>query len=188
MKCFVLQVISIGLLTANTCVASRTLSYQTTVLDVIDGNTIVISNKVFKHGIELKSEGNVILDGVVAPKVEQSGGKEAKHFLERLLKGASVSIIELTDQGRSRGAWVYVGPEKECVNLRLVEEGHAWLVEPQAHFAVSMGMPKNAYSKMQDAFNRAKEQRKGIWARENPVPPWKWIKSHSNEEEAQPEK
>lgn len=188
MKRFVLQVIGFGLLMVNTCWATKTLSYQTSVLDVIDGDTIVISNKVFKHGIQLRSEGNVELDGVAAPGVEQTGGKEAKAFLEKLVKGKSVNIVELTDQDRSRGAWVFVGPDETCVNLRLVEEGHAWLVEARAQFAVSMGKPKEAYGKLKNAFQKAKENKKGIWAAENPIPPWEWIKNHPMKEGAPPEK
>ncbi len=188
MKGFAIRSISVGLLWASTCMASRTLSYKTTVLDVIDGNTIVISNKVFQHGIELKAEDNVVLDGVASPKLEQTGGKEAKHFLEGLVKGKVVTIIELTDQGRSYGAWVFVGPDEECVNLRLVEEGHAWVVEPRAQFAVSMGKPKKAYARLDKARNQAEEQKKGIWASEDPVPPWEWIKNESREKETKPQK
>jgi endonuclease YncB( thermonuclease family) len=186
MKCIVLQVMSFGMLIVNTCWATSTLNYQTTVLDVIDGNTIVISNKVFKHGIQRRSDSNVELDGIATPRIEQLGGKEAKAFLERLVKGKSVNIIELTDQDRSRGAWVFVGPDEVCVNLRLVEEGHAWLVDPRAHYAVSMGKPKEAYGKLKTAFQKAKEKKRGIWADDNPVPPWEWIKNHPKKDEAQP--
>ncbi len=184
MKCIVLQVMSVGMLIVNTCGATRTLSYQTTVLDVIDGNTIVISNKVFKHGIHLRSDGNVELDGIATPRIEQLGGKEAKAFLTKLVKGKRVNIVEQTDRDQSRGAWVFVGLDDECVNLRLVEEGHAWLVDPRARFAVSMGKPKEAYSKLKTAFQKAKEQKRGIWTGDNPIPPWEWIKIHPKKDEA----
>jgi len=167
------------------CFATVTQNYHSRVVGVADGNTLVVSNKVLRGNITLLGESMVILDGVRTPNLDQPGGVEARSFLEGLVKGKEIFVVELTDMGKSRGAWVFIG-DSECVNCRLVEEGHAWLVQPQAHFAVSLGKPKDAFVKLKTAFQKAKEQKKGIWATENPIPPWEWIKNHPKKAEAQP--
>lgn len=82
------------------------------------------------------------------------------------------------------GAWAFVGEEKKSVNVLLIEEGKAWAIEPRF---TSDPKARQEYMKMKDAFQKAKEQKKGIWATENPVPPWEWIKNHPKKAEAQPE-
>lgn len=168
------------------CLATVTQSYQSTVVRVADGNTLIVSNKVLRGNITMTGEATIILDGIRAPHLDQPKGAAAKTFLQELVKGREVFVVEYTDMGKSRGAWVYIG-DSECVNLLLAEEGYAWSIPARAHFAVSIGKPKESYRKMKAAFQKAKEQKKGIWADDNPIPPWEWIKNHPKKEEAQPE-
>jgi len=83
--------------------ATKRMEYQTTVVDVLDGKSIVISNKVFVTGFEILSNEKIELDGVDSPDLDQPRGKEAHEFLKNAVKGQRVKIIELTDGGRSQG-------------------------------------------------------------------------------------
>ncbi len=163
------------------CFATVTQNYHSRVVRVDDGNTLVVSNKVLRGSITLLGESMVILDGVRAPNLDQPGGAEARAFLEGLVKGKEIFVVELTDMGKSRGAWVFIN-DGECINLHLVEEGHAWLINPRSHFAVSFGKPKEAYGKLTNAFQKAKEQKRGIWAADNPIPPWEWKKQRKDDD------
>jgi len=154
---------------------SQTLRYSSVVVDVIDGDTIVVSNRVYK-GVTLQGLHTVELDGVDAPELDQPGGQEAKVFLKDFLKGKQVDVIELTDQNKSQGGWVFSGDHEQSVNVRLIEEGKAWLIDPHAYYAIASRKPKVAYDKMKNAYKIAKEKKVGIWAKDNPIAPADWIK------------
>lgn len=188
MKPFAVSVWLCCLLVADSSLATVTLMYRAHVVDVIDGNTIVVSNRVLDGGTRFPGIALVHLDGVAAPELDQPGGKEAKTFLEQLLKGKEVAVVELTDMGRSQGAWVFIGEDEKNVNVLLIEQGKAWLTEPRAKFAASLGKPRQASEKMREAYQKAKDRKLGVWASENPVPPWEWIEKHRNQKEgpAQP--
>lgn len=164
--------------------ASAELKYHSRVVSVADGNTLVVSNRILRGNITMTIDAPVVLDGVKAPELDQPGGEEARSFLERVVKDKDIFVVERIDGGKSRGAWVFIGEEKKSVNVMLIEEGKAWLSESRSTYEIKT---KQEYMKMKDAFQKAKEQKKGIWATENPIPPWEWIKSHPKKEEAQPE-
>lgn len=153
----------------------QTLRYNSVVVDVVDGDTIIVSNRVYKS-VTLRGLHTVELDGVDAPELDQPSGQEAKVFLENLLKGKQVYVIELTDQNKSQGGWVFAGECEQSVNVRLIEEGQAWLIAPHAYYAIASRKPKESYDKMKNAYKLAKEQKVGIWAKDDPVAPTEWIK------------
>lgn len=159
-------------------VADTTVSYRARVVEVIDGDTLVVSNKVLIGDITLKGEAMVKLDGMHAPKMDQPGGQEAKAFLERLVKDKDVRVVELTDMGESRGAWVFISDEQKSVNAQVIEDGHAWLVKPRA---ISFPKLQEEYLKMGDIYRKAKDIKTGIWAFENPIPPWEWATQRKKE-------
>jgi len=152
-----------------TAYATKTIAYRTVVVDVVDGDTIVVSNRVFNWET-YRGLHTLELDCVDAPTLEQSGGQEAKTLLERLLLGKEVLVTELTDRDQSKGAWVFVGSKNENANLRLIEEGRAKIAEPRAHYAIKSKDPKKAYSKMKEAQRNAKERKAGIWGSTNHTP------------------
>ncbi len=154
------------LLSSNICFATLTMSYVTTVSNVIDGNTIEISKKLFQGETTLLPSGPVILDGVDAPELDQPMGTEARQFLLELIKDKKIRVLEDTDMGRSRGAWVHLGDK--CVNLELVRNGFAWLTHPMVH---ESGITPN---QMMQALEEAKNNKVGIWKEPNPIPPSEW--------------
>ncbi len=183
MKQFLIILIVVICVFAQISFASAELKYHSRVVSVTDGNTLVVSNRIMRGNISMTIDAPVVLDGVKAPRLDQPGGEDARSFLEGLLKDKDIFVVERIDGGKSRGAWVFVGDEKKSVNVLLVEEGKAWLIEPRS---VYESKTKKEHIKMKDAFLKAKEQKKGIWADENPIPPWEWIKQHPKKDEAQP--
>ena len=168
------------LLLAGTSLADVTVRYRANVVDIVDGNTIVVSNRISQGDVKLTGQARVKLDGMAAPETDQPGGQEAKSFLERLVKDKEVLVVELTDMGKSRGAWVFVGEDEKSVNALLIEEGQAWLTEPRA---ISFAKSRQAYDRMKETFQQAKDRKRGIWASENPIPPWEWAKQHGSQKE-----
>lgn len=158
--------------------ATGTIQYSAMVVDVVDGNTIIVSNRV-SGPITMLGQHTIILDSIAAPDLSQQGGQDAKVFLETKIKDRIITVVELTDRGKSRGAWVFVGEAEKSVNVSMIEEGKAWLADAKA---VSEPKSRRELSKIKDAFLKAKDQKTGIWADDNPVPPWEWRKDHPKKE------
>jgi len=155
--------------------ATKRLEYQTTVVDVLDGKSIVISNKVFVTGFEILSKETIELDGMDSPALDQPGGKEAHEHLKATVKGKRVKIIELTDSGNSLGGWIFEKGQTNSINLLMVETGMSWVKNQQITSVVP-------HDKMKKAQEKAKEAKKGLWSLDNPVPPWEWRKKRKDVE------
>ena len=169
-----IAIFAFGSLLACTSFATVGISYQATVIDVVDGDTIIVGEKRGPHGIKLRSQEPVELDGLDAPELGQLGGEQAKMFLEELIKGKDVSIIELTDMGKSRGAWIFLPQkgkkDKKNINFLMMQKGLAWRSKLQVHSA------SGSFKKMKELEAEAREKKIGIWSKENPTPPWEWRK------------
>jgi micrococcal nuclease len=87
------------------------LKEQNQVVEVVDGDTF-----------QLKSGKRVRLIGVDAPEYDRCGGKEARQFLESIVKNKTVTIKEEVQEtfGRSL-ALVYIG--KTLVNEEVLKAG-----------------------------------------------------------------
>ena len=160
-----------ALLVASPCLATVTMTYKAIVTNVVDGNTILIDVKRApntNNPVGMKPGGPVVLDAIDAPELDQPGGQEARQFLTELLVGKEVLVVELTDMGTSRGAWVTL--DGNCVNLLLVQNGHAWLGTFNVHGQ------RSRQAKLPAALAAAKEKRIGIWEPEDPVAPSEWRK------------
>jgi endonuclease YncB( thermonuclease family) len=85
----------------------------TQVIEVLDGDTILLENKV-----------RLRLRHLDAPELEYCGGQAAKDFLEKMVKGKKVIIQEqvIDQQGRPL-ALIYLG--RQLVNLKILEAGLA---------------------------------------------------------------
>lgn len=128
-----------------------------TVIDVHDGDTLTVQE--MDGGIH-----KIRLQHIDAPELAQELGKEAQLSLSRLVKGELVEIEVTTKDKYSRevGEVYFRG---ESVNLRQVLRGYAW------HY--------KAYSK-EVRFAKAeiysREQKRGLWNTDNPLPPWDFRK------------
>ncbi|GIW64590.1 MAG: nuclease [Patescibacteria group bacterium] len=118
------------------------LNEQNQVVEVVDGDTF-----------QLKSGKRVRLIGVDAPEYDRCGGKEARQFLESIVKNKTVTIKEEVQEtfGRSL-ALVYIG--KTLVNEEVLKAG--W------------GRPdyrKNSQrDKLTNAYHFARDKKLGIFS------------------------
>ena len=124
---------------------------------------------------------------VDAPELKQLYGKEAKKALSDRVFGESVSVqvIGKDRYKRTRG-YVLVparlqansnGITLEFLSVWLIENGHGWhdrkYVKGNERLAVSE--------------RKAREAKRGLWADDMAVPPWKWRKTHDEEDAENPQ-
>ena len=128
------------------------------VLKVTDGDTITVRSSKGKT-MEIR------FHGIDTPEYNQPHGSEASKALKRLLSGDSVQIdVKGTGRyGRTIGV-VYVSDIN--INEVMVCNGHAWWYKRYAASAANLRRCQET----------AKASGKGLWANENPIPPWEWRK------------
>ena len=133
------------------------------VVDVANGDTIMIGSL---HGGD---RARVRLHGIACPEMNQPYGQAAKTYILRLVRNKLVDV-EPAPQGKDQYgrvvAIVHV-PGAGVLQELLLQEGLAW-VYPQ--HCKNCG----AWEAMQA---QARREKKGLWAGENPVPPWQWRKA-----------
>lgn len=57
------------------------------IVEVVDGNCVVVSNRVSATGYEIKIGNIVTLDGLAAPRLGERGGVEAREGLSGMGSG-----------------------------------------------------------------------------------------------------
>lgn len=131
------------------------------VINVTDGDTITIKTPSGIHDIRLAQ--------IDAPEIDQIHGTRARKALGELLINRDVRInaMDVDRYGRIVGQ-VYLG--KMDVNAHLVEQGHAWVYVKYAHDRQLFVLE-----------NRAREQRRGLWASDLRTPPWQFRKEKRRE-------
>ena len=123
--------------------------YKVQVIEVLDGDTIVIKY----NGKKLKVE----LSGIDAPEICPNFGKKSKKVLTRLLVN---KIIRLESNGYDINGRVYgkILIKGSDINLHFVARGLAW---------ASFNTVDQTYL---NAENNAKINRLNLWEEENPLP------------------
>ena len=111
------------------------------------------------------------LKRIDAPELDQPYGKDAKRHLDELLADADgdLDLVGLIDGQDEHGRYVVdlvarrgVGTHLQYVQESMLKAGMAWA------FA-SFGR----HSKLGEAMAEAKEAKRGLWAQDAPVEPWK---------------
>jgi len=125
------------------------------VVDVIDGDTIV----VLQNG----KTKQVHLTSIDAPQMEQPYGKKAKTFAAKLMMNhvATISYID------SSHATDIVSSDGKSLKWGLVRSGLAWY--PDNHRKKTL---RDVSDKLGKHERKARRARKGLWAQDNPRPPW----------------
>jgi len=147
-------------LTFSTIACAETITGR--VVSVSDGDTLTIldsSNTQFK----------IRLAAIDAPEKAQPFGQRGKQKLSDLCYGkrASVEVISTDRYGR------YVGDidcEGNNANEVMVQSGLAWVYR----------MYDKGYGHLYRVEDDAKNNRRGLWLDENPIPPWEWRKAKRN--------
>ncbi len=125
--------------------------WQAKVVDVFDGDTLIVSR-------EGRAE-IISLFGIDCPEKEQPFGLEAKGFTSHLVSGKTIRIIPLK-RSRYEMCKVYIGDK--CLNEELLKAGYAW------HYKDSTD---EKWAKMEQ---NAHSEGMGLWSEESPVPPWEF--------------
>jgi endonuclease YncB( thermonuclease family) len=135
--------------------AANSFAFDAMVVDVLDGDTVVV--------LRNKTRLTVKLPGIDAPELDQPFGPEAKRFAAKLVMGRVVTI-ETSQAGNP----IYGGvrfSKNRILAHEMVKAGFAWTTSTDKF---------SAFAEVQAA---AKEARLGLWVNseeEAPVPPWEW--------------
>ncbi|EPE5156124.1 TPA: thermonuclease family protein [Escherichia coli] len=136
--------------------------FQGKVIRVHDGDTIEVKTlpaKIVVYEVPIR----VRLINIDAPEKKQPFGRWSTNQLKTLLAGQSVTVsYTQTDRyGRIIGR-VFTTNGTDASRF-MVQSGAAWVY---ARYNTDKSLP---------ALQReAQEQKRGLWADPNPVPPWEW--------------
>lgn len=133
------------------------------VLSVQDGDTITLLSG--KTGLQ-----KVRVYGIDCPESRQQGGMEATAFTQGMVFLEEVSLTVMDKDQYGREVALVTLPDGRTLNEELVREGHAWV------YASYCKIPQCARWKYLEA--QARREKKGLWAKKNPVPPWRWRKAN----------
>ena len=155
MRITTLALASVLLLACGARVANEPLS-SARVERVLDGDSLILEAP--------GGQSEVRLFGIDAPEFTQAHGKTAQTALAAMLDSAAVRyrVVDV-DRFDRQVVELWREGEQDSINLRLVADGHAWVYERYNQ--------DRAYL---DAQQRARRNGRGLWARPDPVPPWKW--------------
>ncbi len=124
---------------------------------VIDGDSLFI----YQNGKKVE----VRLFGIDAPEFRQSFGPQAAEFLKKsaLNKQTTINKISYDTHGRMLAI---VDVDGQSLQSMLVENGYAWVYPRYCKKAIC-----NEWEQLQE---KAKQEKKGLWRKNNAVPPWQW--------------
>jgi len=140
--------------------AQTSPSSLATVLKVHDGDTLTA---LYRGKTE-----RLRLYGIDCPESDQPYGKEATEVTRALVLNAEVTIL---DKGKDRYGRILaeVGLlDGRSLNRELVKTGACWWYRKYSPDDMNLERLEN----------EARIQRRGVWATENPIPPWEWRTQH----------
>jgi len=135
--------------------AANSMTFDAKVIEIKDGDTIVV--------LRNKTRFTVELPGIDAPELDQPFGPEAKRYAAKLVKGKVVSIEMFQPGNPIYGAVRF--SKSRILAHEMVKAGLAWATTTDKS------------SKFREAQEEAKAARLGLWVNseeEDPIPPWEW--------------
>ncbi len=126
---------------------------------VVDGDTIVVRDR---SGKRLR----IRLAGIDAPELKQTGGQAAKKFLQAELRGEDL-LIRSSKKDRYGRLVATVMAGRQDANLALLKAGKAWFY--RRYRKEQPAAQSQAY---EQAEQRARSARRGLWADDDPEAPW----------------
>ena len=127
--------------------------WKARVVHVFDGDTLITS-----HGGRAEI---ITLSGVDCPERNQPFGFEAKDFTSAMVQGKIIKVIPVEKKRRHKMFKVFINDK--CLNEELLKAGFAWY-----HLDGSLD------EKLVKMEENARRDRKGLWSKDNPVPPWEF--------------
>lgn len=135
-------------------------SFTGKVVAILDGDTI----EVLKNG----RKERIRLNGIDAPEKSQPFGNASKKFASEKLFGINVNVI-VTGTDRYGRSLADVYANNEWFNLVSVSHGFSWHYKKYSD-----------NTKLSEAEAAAKSAKLGLWADRNPIAPWDYRKSSSD--------
>lgn len=135
--------------------AADSITFKGVVVGVEDGDTLTVRRN--------KARFTMNVAAVDAPELDQPYGQEAKRLATALVRNQVVIIRAYSGarQGRMIGeVWF---KDKRNLGKELVKAGMAW---------VKRGAVVTAELNLLE--DNAKKVKRGLWASQDPVPPWDW--------------
>lgn len=133
------------------------ITFTGVVVGIEDGDTLTV--------LRNKARFTLHVAGVDAPELDQPYGQQAKRLVAALAMDqvVTVRIFVTGHQGRLTGeVWL---KDRRNLAYELVKAGLAWVKRGAL-------VPVDFEQSEADA----KEVQRGLWANEDPVPPWEWRK------------
>jgi len=131
-------------------------SWEAKVVSISNGDII----KVLKDGKQVK----IRLTSIDCSEKGQPYGQRAKQFTADMVADKVVKIWQTdTDHYRRIVGFVFVGDKN--LNKELLSDGLAW------HYKYYSRDPEIAEFEF-----KARSDKRGLWAEQDPVPPWDWRK------------
>lgn len=125
------------------------------VVSILDGDTLKVST----------TNETISLGCIDAPEIDQEYGYESANALSSLINGQNVKVKY--DKYNLSGHIVGFVSTKENINLHMVQRGNAWVDRDSCNICAYYTAEKYA-----------RINRLGLWAGNNPVPPWAWREYH----------
>jgi len=126
------------------------------VVSIADGDTFTL---LTNESRQLK----IRLYGIDCPEKKQAFGKAAKQELSGLVYNKHVSIKQMDIDRYKRLVAIVYDEANNCVNETMLTKGFAW------HYRK---YDNSVY--WQQLEDNARKQKRGLWADDNPIPPWQW--------------
>ena len=133
------------------------------VVGVPDGDSLVVLD-------DRRRPHRVRLAGVDAPEKGQRFSNRSRAHLSALVRRQSVVVIWHKRDSYDRLVGVVYREDRD-VNLEQIRAGYAWWY--RAYAAEQSYDSRRSY---ESAELEARQQRRGLWIDNRPVPPWKWRK------------
>jgi endonuclease YncB( thermonuclease family) len=132
---------------------------------VPDGDSLVVLD-------ERRRQHRVRLAAIDAPEQGQRYSNRSRDHLGSMARRQHVVVIwdKRDSYGRLVGV-VYL--DRRDINLEQIRAGYAWWY--RAYAAEQSYDARVSYER---AEREAREHRRGLWADQNPVPPWAWRRVH----------
>jgi micrococcal nuclease len=151
------------LLICNFTIISFSAEIIGTVINVLDGDTLIIKEQLTNNEIK-PGKFKIRLADIDAPELKQEFGTDAKHTLETFVNSKIIKVVyhQIDMFGRIVGT-IYLN--NESINEKMVKHGYAWWYQQYSK--------KLKFAQLQ---SEAKLAKRGMWVTENNMPPWEFRK------------
>ena len=139
------------------CYGKRLETVTGVVVKVLDGDSFIMKRGKVAHEVRMW--------GIDCPEYTQPYSNHAKSLTKSMIEKKKVKVeMKYQDRYDREIGMVYL--DGANINGELVRRGAAWVYHRYCDEPICEQWEK--------AETQAKEEKKGLWRRKNPLPPWQW--------------